>query len=746
MLSFSIFTSNTVGDSSNCIYPHEIQVTDKSSFKKAIQFDHVCGEYKSHYRSNDNFMWSDVIPMDCDNDHSDNPEDWVYPLEVAMAFTNCCFAISYSRNHMKEKNGKAARPKFHVYFPIPRMTDGAAYAELKKVIQQFFPYFDSGALGESRFLYGTSNPTVEFYEGPWYVTEFAEKASLESFETRLNEIKAGSRNSTMSHFAGKLIKRFGSTNESYQMFLDEAEKCQPPLDDSELNKIWYSACKFGRKVQKQSDYIPPEKFNQELTLKPNDYSDVGQAEVLAREYYDKIRYSPSTEYLVYNDSFWEESKQLAQGLVQELTTRQLEEAQTEIEKCMKELIANGAFQLIVGLGVKKAKEQFTKEQKRSFDKYESALSYEKFVLKRRDSKYIWAALKEVCPYITIQPQDLDVNEFLLNTPDVTVHLKTGKTQEHQATDFITKQTSVVPSDNGMDIWQAALNTFFVNDSDLIDYVQQIVGLASVGKVFVEALIIAYGEGSNGKSTFWNVIARVLGTYSGNISADMLTVGCRRNVKPELAEAKGKRLLIAAELEEGMRMNTSNVKQLCSTDEIFAEKKFKSPFSYTPTHTLVLYTNHLPKVGAIDKGTWRRLIVVPFNAKIKGNKDIKNYADYLFEHAGGAILKWIIEGAKKVIQADFKLIAPTVVSEAIEKYKEDNDWLGQFLEECCEIDASFTQKSGEFYNEYRALCARTGAYTRSTSDFYNAVESEGFVRKKTKKGIVIQGVRILSDFE
>lgn len=96
---------------------------------------------------------------------------------------------------------------------------------------------------------------------------------------------------------------------------------------------------------------------------------------------------------------------------------------------------------------------------------------------------------------------------------------------------------------------------------------------------MEALVIAYGEGRNGKSTFWNVIARVLGTYSGNISADMLTVGCRRNVKPELAEAKGKRMLIAAELEEGMRLNTANVKQLCSTDEIYAEKKYKDPFSY-----------------------------------------------------------------------------------------------------------------------------------------------------------------------
>ncbi len=78
---------------------------------------------------------------------------------------------------------------------------------------------------------------------------------------------------------------------------------------------------------------------------------------------------------------------------------------------------------------------------------------------------------------------------------------------------------------------------------------------------MEALIISYGEGRNGKSTFWNTIARVLGSYSGSISADALTVGCKREMSlPEMmAELKGKRLVIAAELEEGMRLNTSVVK-------------------------------------------------------------------------------------------------------------------------------------------------------------------------------------------
>lgn len=50
------------------------------------------------------------------------------------------------------------------------------------------------------------------------------------------------------------------------------------------------------------------------------------------------------------------------------------------------------------------------------------------------------------------------------------------------------------------------------------------------------------------------------------------------------------------------------------DEIQAEKKYKDPFHFIPSHTLVLYTNHLAEGRRNDDGIWRRLIVIPFNAK------------------------------------------------------------------------------------------------------------------------------------
>ena len=95
--------------------------------------------------------------------------------------------------------------------------------------------------------------------------------------------------------------------------------------------------------------------------------------------------------------------------------------------------------------------------------------------------------------------------------------------------------------------------------------------------------------------------------------------------------------------------------------------------------------------------------------------------------------------------NFKPPVPAVVSEAIHQYRENNDWLSIFIEDSCEVDKTYTQKSGEFYQEYRAYCSRNGEYARSTTDFYTGLETVGFTRKKTKAGIMITGIRLKSEF-
>ena len=744
-MKLTIFTANCVGNPANALYPNKSEIENKEDMMAVISRDHVCAEFKNCHRSIDDFLSSDVEVMDCDNDHSDDPKDWITAEKYKELFPDVSYILVPSRNDGKVKGKRSARPRHHIYFPHSKITSADEVAGIKTRVQEIAPFFDDNALDAARFIFGHAPADIVWHEGSRSIEEFLDEMDFAEYDRASQGIAEGSRNSTMSHIAGRLIKRYGNTEKAHDIYLEKAQLCNPPLEDSELALIWSSAVKFGKKVQAQVGYVSPEEFNKGFSLKPDDYSDIGQAKVLSREYAGELAFTDSTDYMRYDGTHWTESKQMAVGACEEFLDEQLKEATAAVEKAKKMLLDSGVDKEAVMAGGKALEKAIDERSEKAFKEFVMASKYYVFVMKRRDMKYVTSALQAAKPMLLKKITDFDSQEFLLNAPNATYDLQDGSSKEHEAEDLITKMTAASPSTEGMDLWLNALDSFFCSDKKLIDYVQQIVGLSAIGKVYVEALVIAYGEGSNGKSTFWNTIARVLGTYSGTISADALTVGCKRNVKPEMAELKGKRLVIAAELEEGMRLNTSIVKQLCSTDEVSAEKKYKDPFKYVPTHTLVLYTNHLPKVGANDDGIWRRLIVIPFNAKITGSSDRKNYADYLFENASGAVLSWIIDGAAKVIKNKYKLKTPRVVEDAINKYHENNDWFSAFVEECCEVDAVYTQKSGEFYQEYRSYCARTGEYTRSTTDFYTALENAGFGRRRAKSGITVYGIRLKSDF-
>ena len=745
-MKFTVYSATVLGNNQNCLYPTEHGCDSAESLSEAVQTDYVCARYKNFYRSGDNFLYSDCLPVDCDNDHSENGADWKTPEDVAKAFPGVGFAVHYSRNDMKPKSGSAPRPRFHILFPIGRVTDREFYAEMKRRVNDFFPFFDTQALDASRFFYGTSAGRTEWHDGmnldEWLGGDEDPFAELPVNDNTV--IKEGSRNTTMSRFAARVLKRLGDTTEAKTAFDERAAKCTPPLDDHELNVIWNSALKFLKmKVEANPNYISPEQWNGG-SYKPADYSDVGQAEVLAKHFSGELRFSPATNFIRYAEHYWQESDTGARAVVHELTRRQMEEAADMLTKADEQMTKTKAGELTRGRCENAAIREMDAEQIQAYDQQKTAEKYMAFAIKRRDSNRVTSTLNEVKPMVTVSPKDLDADCYLLNTPEATYDLRYGLegAREHDPSDFITKITNVSPSDKGREIWDTALEKFFCHDADLIDYVQQICGLAAVGRVFVEALIIAYGDGSNGKSTFWNTISRVMGLYSGNLSADTLTMGCRRNTKPEMAEARGKRLILAAEMQEGQRLNDGMVKQLCSTDEIFAEKKYKDPFAFTPCHTLVLYTNHLPKVSASDDGIWRRLIVVPFRAKITKGGDVKNYADYLYENAGGAVLSWIIEGAKKVIAKDFHLDPPESVTEAIEEYREKNNWFQHFIDDCCEVDSSFSESSQKLYQAYQRHCSETNEYVRSTQDFYDALERAGFNKIVRKRVRTITGLRLL----
>ena len=268
MASFHLFRADCIGNRKNCLYPHAVEVMDGASLSSAVSADYVAVEYREGYRSGDRFLWTDCLALDCDNDHSEDPAAWVTPEIVLGLFPDVCAGFHFSRHHNLEKEGQSARPRFHCFLMIDRMTDAAAYAALKRRLNNLFPFFDQKALDAARFFFGTASPEVVFRAGEMSLQECLDCYYPEDPFMGMPDpgtvIPQGSRNDRMHRFAVRVLKRCGVTEEARRSFLRMAERCDPPLEAEELSAIWRSAVKFYRgTVEAHPEYVKPEAFAKE---------------------------------------------------------------------------------------------------------------------------------------------------------------------------------------------------------------------------------------------------------------------------------------------------------------------------------------------------------------------------------------------------------------------------------------------------------------------------------------------------
>ena len=533
-----------------------------------------------------------------------------------------------------------------------------------------------------------------------------------------NEIPEGTRNDTLFRYAASLRAKGLSELEILAALTQmNKDRCKPPLSDRELHNLVKNAAKY--------EQGKPYAVSFGESVKPGDYTDVGNAYIFAREYKNKAIYVETAGWLVWSGKVWNEGDLEAIGLAVALTDRMLAEARTEVKS------AGDALTAAENAGDDEAKEAATKQKKAAGDYFAHARV-------SRSKARIAATLELARSMLHVRPEKLDAKPYALNTPGGIVDLKTQKMHPHDPLQYCTKITRYAPGKKGLQMWLDFLETISDGRADMPNYLQQIAGMAAIGKVFEESLIIGLGDGANGKSAKFNATALVLNTYAGTIAAEALTTS-KQNKGAELATLKGKRLIIAAELEDGTRLSTSMLKQLTSTDKIHAERKYRDPEDFIPSHTTILYTNHAPRVGSTDGGTWRRLVMVPFTAKIQPNAQIKNYAAVLAREAGEAIMSWIIEGAANFIAAEHTLDTPHFVREATETYRRENDWLAEFFDECCEIGKGRTVPAGILYSNYNAWSKLNQGYARNSSDFRNEMEKRGFEQRILTRGNIWIGL-------
>ena len=456
------------------------------------------------------------------------------------------------------------------------------------------------------------------------------------------------------------------------------------------------------------------------SVKPEDYSDAGNAAVFVREYSSYLIFVDSMGWLFWDGKRWERSEHKALMLALEFSGRMRKEAMEEYAAALQKEAAAKANNPDGGEEVKKATEA-TKRAK----------AYLSHANMTRRAARIKAILELSKPGLHVPGSAMDAIPTELNTQAGIVDLRTGELKHHRQSSYCTMIAVESTDEEGAaEVWQTFLDQITCNNRDIKDFLQMVIGMALYGKVYHEGIAFAVGDGRNGKSTFFNAVGAVLGDYTGYINIDVITTK-GSNDKAALATLRGKRLVIAGELEEGRRLSAATVKKLASTDPFQVEEKYKQPEIVKPSHTLCLFTNHLPRVSSTDNGTWRRIIVIPFNAVIEPSNSIQNLGDVLAKSASSAILEWALEGARRFAANDFHLDIPKCVQVVTAEYRQSEDLVQRFIDECCEISPGARIKASVLYAEYKTWAENAGEYIRCEKDFAAEMDRLGYSKIKPK---------------
>ena len=140
--------ANCTGKKKNCLYPNTAIVNDINELPKYMKYDYTFIEFKNNYRDKDNFIRSVYATFDVDNTNTDDPNEWIQIADIPKIFEDVWCLVVTSTNHMKIKEGRSPRPKFHIVFRINEITTAQGYKDFMKKFQKKYSLVVDGLFGK----------------------------------------------------------------------------------------------------------------------------------------------------------------------------------------------------------------------------------------------------------------------------------------------------------------------------------------------------------------------------------------------------------------------------------------------------------------------------------------------------------------------------------------------------------------------------------------------------------------------
>ncbi|MGH0990650.1 phage/plasmid primase, P4 family, partial [Bacillus cereus] len=313
------------------------------------------------------------------------------------------------------------------------------------------------------------------------------------------------------------------------------------------------------------------------------------------------------------------------------------------------------------------------------------------------------SIKDLMPLVPGAREDFDRHKYLLNVANGMVDLQTGQLRPHNRDVYLSKITNVTFDEQAKcPEWQKFLEQIFQGNQELTDYMQRLIGYSLTGEITEQIMVFLIGGGSNGKSTFINIIKDLMGDYGRQAKSDTFIKKKETGANNDIARLAGARFVSAIESEDGEQLSETFVKQITGGEPVLARFLRQEFFEFIPEFKVFFTTNHKPVIKGVDEGIWRRIRLIPFNLQLPKEKRDKKLPEKLSLEMPG-ILNWAIEGCLKWQQSG--LNDPAIVRKATGDYKEEMDILGPFMFECCFKRDDVQMEAKQLYETYANWCFR-----------------------------------------
>ena len=241
---------------------------------------------------------------------------------------------------------------------------------------------------------------------------------------------------------------------------------------------------------------------------------------------------------------------------------------------------------------------------------------------------------------------------------------------------------------------------------------------------LEAALILYGAGANGKSVFFEIVNALLGKQNTtSYSLQELT----DNSGYYRAMISNKLVNYASEING--KLEADMFKRMVSGEIIPARLPYGNPMQITQYAKFIFNCNELPKDVEHTPAYFRRWLIIPFDVTIPENEQDKGLHTKIIEAELSGVFNWVLAGLNRLLEKE-KFSECEAAKQALEQYKIESNSVQMFLNDS-EYQSSLTNYKliKDIYPEYKSYCIEDGAKPFQKKNFTKQLRTLGYIVEK-----------------